>query len=705
MINRERSIWQFSENDGSCDCDGAIKELAKESGISEFLAGLLYRRGITDAVAADKFLNPLERQELHSPCLLSDSMAAAERIAVAIERGEKVCIYGDYDVDGVTSVTILVRALRRLGGKAENISWYVPNRFREGYGLNEAALRKIAAEGTKLVVTVDCGIKSAELISRMTEALGIDFVVTDHHLPDKDDLDKEAIPEAIAVVNPHCHHGGVSYPWEEICGAEVAFKLAELLTEMMAPQPKGMPYETDMELAALGACADVMPLLDENRRLVKRGLELLGQTEIKGLRAILEAARVKKVAPQSGAEEELLSGGQTTWEVTTEDVGFRIAPLINAAGRIADAGVVVELLLEEDSFTVAKLAGKLQDYNLERQNLTKQLTAQAESKLEREESLGAVPVAQRDVIVAAGEDWAEGIIGLVAARLMEKYNRPTVVFSITEDKDTGVRWAKGSARSIDGFHIHDALASPEVSAHIFRFGGHAKAAGVMVAADKLGDFTAALTEYAGRVLTDRDRQKKIKAECRLKPSEITADILEDLKKLEPTGEGNRKPVFGLFEVRAERAATMGQEGVHLQFWLPGRARAVYWRGGEQLELINSSAVDFLFTVNDNEWQGQHRPECIVTELRPSCSAFSPERLRNVFRLVRQSAAAAGAESFAIDEGLVRSTGVCREELGLILEVFRELGFVCEACGRYSFAEKPAKRSLEESKTYRSLTNR
>ncbi|MDO4204466.1 MAG: single-stranded-DNA-specific exonuclease RecJ [Selenomonadaceae bacterium] len=703
MINRERSIWEFAA-DGS-DCMEPIKELARAAGISEFLAGLLYRRGITEAEAAEKFLNPLEKQELYSPRLLSDSMAAAERIAVAIERGEKVCIYGDYDVDGVTSVTILVRTLRRLGGKEENITWYVPNRFREGYGLNEAALRKIAAEGTRLVVTVDCGIKSMELIASMSAELGMEFVVTDHHLPDKDESGTELIPKAIAVVNPHCHHGGAAYPWEEICGAEVAFKLAELLTEMMAPLPDGTPYEIDMELAALGACADVMPLLDENRRIVKRGLELLGQTEIKGLRAILEAARIKKIQPQNSTGEDVFSEGQAVWEVTTEDVGFRLAPLINAAGRVADAGTVVELLLETDSFALARLAGKLQDYNLERQNLTKQLTAQAEAELEQEESLGAVPAAQRDVIVVAGEDWAEGIIGLAAARLMEKYNRPAVVFSITEDKTTGVRWAKGSARSIDGFHIHDALSSPEVSAHISRFGGHAKAAGVSVEADRLGDFTAALTEYAGRVLTDRDKQKKIKAECRLQPSEISPGILEDLKKLEPTGEGNRKPVFGIFEARAERTATMGQEGVHLQFWLPGRTRVVYWRGGEQLDLINSSAVDFLFTVNDNEWQGQHRPECVITELRSSSSAFSPQRLRNVFKLTRQAVQAAGAGEFAVDESLVRSTGVCSEELQLILEVFRELDFISGSEGLYSFVENPAKRSLEESKTYRILTNR
>lgn len=691
MNSKERPIWQFLDNDE--EQQEAIRELARAAGISDFLAGLLYRRGITGELAAERFLHPLEKQEFHSPRLLSDGLAAAERIAKALKQGEKICVYGDYDVDGVTAVTILVRALRRLGGAGENVVWYVPNRFREGYGLNETAVRKLSADGVGLIVTVDCGIKSAELIGRLSGELGIDFVVTDHHLPDRDEQGKEVIPGAAAVVNPHCRHGGAAYPWEELCGAEVAFKLAEILTEMIMPQPEGTVYERDMELAALGACADVMPLLDENRRLVKRGLELLGRTEIKGLRAILEAARAKKAG-------EDIEG----WEVTTEDIGFRIAPLINAAGRMADAGTVVELLLETDSFALAKLAGKLQDYNLERQIKTKALTEEAEAELQREESLGALPAARRDAIVVAGEDWAEGIIGLVAARLMEKYNRPAVVFSISRDEKTGARLAKGSARSIDGFHIHDALSAPEVSVHALGFGGHAKAAGITVEAEKLGDFTAAFTEYAGRVLTPRDKQKKIKAECRLEPGSITPEILEDLRSLEPTGEGNKKPLFGLFGVRAERASTMGQEGAHLQFFLPGRVRAVLWQGGEQADLVNSGAVDLLFTVKDDEWQGLRRPECIVAELRPASSAFSPQRLRNVFRLVRQAAAASGTEAFAVDDRLVYATGVCREELGLILSVFRELDFLSETDGLYRFAENPARRDLNESKTYREIVN-
>lgn len=691
MNSKDRTLWQFPDNDDKQP--EAIRELARAAGISEFLAGLLYRRGITDKPSAERFLHPAEKQELHSPRLLSDGLAAAERIIKALKLGEKICVYGDYDADGVTAVTILVRALRRLGAAADKAVWYVPNRFREGYGLNEPAVRKLFADGVKLIVTADCGIKSGELIGRLSGELGIDFVVTDHHLPERDEQGKEIIPEAAAVVNPHCHHGGAAYPWEEICGAEVAFKLAELLTEMMMPQPEGTVYEKDMELAALGACADVMPLLDENRRLVKRGLELLGWTEIKGLRAILEAARVKR----SGEDAE-------GWEVTTEDIGFRIAPLINAAGRMADAGTVVELLLETDSNALAKLAGKLQEHNLERQAKTKELTEEAEAKLQRQESPGAVPAARRDVIVVAGEGWAEGVIGLVAARLMDKYNRPTVVFSIFRDEKTGVRLAKGSARSIDGFHIHDALSTPKVSACVLAFGGHAKAAGILVEAEKLGDFTAALTEYAGRVLTQRHKQKKIKAECWLKPGEITPAILEDLRSLEPTGEGNQKPLFGLFEVRAEGVSAMGQEGAHLQFLLPGQVRAVLWQGGGQAALVNSGAVDLLFTVKDDEWQGRHRPECIVAEVRPSSAAFSSRRLRNVFRLVRQAAAASGAEAFAVDDRLVCATGVCREELGLILSVFRELDFLSEADGLYRFAENPAKRDLSESKTYREMMN-
>lgn len=691
MNSKERPIWQFLDNDDKQQ--EAIRELARAAGISDFLAGLLHRRGITDELAADRFLHPLEKQELHSPRLLSDGLAAAERIIKALKQGEKICVYGDYDVDGVTAVTILVRALRRLGATADKAVWYVPNRFREGYGLNEPAVRKLSADGVGLIVTVDCGIKSAELIGRLSGELGIDFVVTDHHLPDRDEQGKEVIPEAAAVVNPHCRHGGAAYPWEELCGAEVAFKLAELLTEMMRPQPEGTVYETDMELAALGACADVMPLLDENRRLVKRGLELLGRTEIKGLRAILEAARVKR----TGEDTE-------GWEVTTEDIGFRIAPLINAAGRMADAGTVVELLLETDPVALAELAGKLQDYNLERQTVTKELTEQAEAELQREESLGAPPAARRDAIVVAGEGWAEGVIGLVAARLMEKYNRPAVVFSIYRDEKTGARLAKGSARSIDGFHIHDALSAPEVSVHALGFGGHAKAAGITVEAEKLGDFTAAFTEYAGRVLTQRDKQRKIKAECRLEPGAITPEILEDLRSLEPTGEGNKKPLFGLLGVRAEGASTMGQAGAHLQFFLPGRVRAVLWQGGEQAELVNSAAVDLLFTVKEDEWQGQRRPECIVAGLRPASPAFSPQRLRSVFRLVRQAAAASGAEAFAVDDRLVHATGVCREELGLILSVFRELDFLSETDGLYRFAANPARRDLSESKTYREIVN-
>ncbi|WP_165279860.1 single-stranded-DNA-specific exonuclease RecJ [Paenibacillus protaetiae] len=485
--------------------------LAETLRLSPLVARLLVRRGCSDPAVAERFLfaGP---QHLHDPFLLKGMKEAAERIHSAGETGEKIRIYGDYDADGVSSTSLLVYLFRELG---YDYDYYIPHRMLEGYGLNRKALELAAEDGVKLIVTVDTGISAFEEIEYAKE-LGLDVVVTDHHEP------PERIPDAVAVVNPKQHD--CPYPFKGLAGVGVAFKLAHALL--------GSAPLQWADIVCLGTIADLMPLTDENRILVREGLALLQTMEKPGFRALAEV---------SGIEQ-----GQ----VTATSVGFGIAPRINAAGRLDHARRAVELLISPSYDEAILTASALDLLNKERQRLVEGIVKEAEeqwaSKAAHAEAEG-VPVPS--VIVLAGEGWNVGIIGIVASKLLERHYKPTIIFGI--DPDTGM--AKGSARSIDGFDLHAALT--ECEALLDHYGGHQAAAGMSLHRDNLPALEQQMSGLADRWLTADDWIPKTSIDLICGVEEATLQTISQLSQLEPFGNAN--PSRGFYSA-GQRLATAGQ---------------------------------------------------------------------------------------------------------------------------------------------------
>ena len=483
------------------------------------VAGFLVHRGLSDAAAARRFLYPETEQESYDPFLLRDMDKAVARICQAVEKKERIIVYGDYDVDGITATTVLVRCLRQLGA---DVSYYIPNRLTEGYGFKAEALRKIKDGGADLLVSVDCGISAVAEVAGI--AAELDIVITDHHLPGP------TLPAALAVVDPH--RKDCTYPYEELAGVGVAFKLCQALWRELRQEE----YEQDLELVALGTVADIVPLLDENRKFVKIGLQRMPHTAIVGLQALLAAADLKGKA------------------ITAGQVGFVVAPRLNAAGRVAAAAQGAELFLMEDPARAMELAAKLNVENSQRQELEHEILGEAEKQLRQ------IDTEKARVLVLAGEGWHPGVIGIVASRIVDRYYRPTVVIGIKD----GI--GKGSCRSIKGFHMYDALTASKDT--LLGFGGHAMAAGLSVAADKIDALRASLDAFAAAHLSAEDYAPVLALEAELPPEAMDMKLLEDLAKLEPYGMGNPQPLFACFHIQGCRADAMGREKQHLKFEIP-----------------------------------------------------------------------------------------------------------------------------------------
>jgi single-stranded-DNA-specific exonuclease len=560
--------------------------LAQALGLSEITASVLVRRGYGDPETAQAFL--AGEQPLHDPFLLGDMTAAVERIRAAIAAGKRICVHGDYDVDGICATVLAVLVLRELGADVE---WHLPSRFDEGYGVSGATLERLAGEGCGLVLTVDCGITAVEEVRRARE-LGLEVVVTDHHRPG------DELPDCPLVATKPSE-----YPFPELCGTGVAFKLGQALLG-----PDADALKRHLDLVALATIADVVPLLGENRSLVIAGLRALARTQKPGLQALMKVARVDPAT------------------VDTGQVGFRLAPRINAAGRLGHPRAALELLLTEDADEARRLADRLEELNRDRQAVEDKILRAAIAQVEE------WPEAKRHrkAYVVWGDDWHEGVIGIVASRLVERYNRPVVLLAGGD----GV-W-KGSGRSIPSFDLHGALRS--CAQFLQRFGGHRAAAGLSILPEFVEPFADAFAVQAEGLLTTDDLVATTVVDGVLpRGAKLTLELCEELRRLAPFGLGN--PDVTLLAPACELGdlATVG-DGKHLRFRVHRDGHdaggAIAFGQGMQLDRFRRvGRYDVAFRLQENHWNGTVAPQLVVRRVFDADDRFEEvyEWLRTQWR--------------------------------------------------------------------------
>jgi single-stranded-DNA-specific exonuclease len=566
--------WVVREPDNVC-----AAEMANALGVSPIVAGLLVARGYSDGSSAEAFLHPSLKQ-LHDPFLMRGMTDAVKRLLRAIDNHEPVLIYGDYDVDGTTGTAVLLRALRMLGATA---GYHVPHRFTEGYGIQQAALEKAVNEGYKLVVSVDCGIRAHEPL-HWARANGLDIIVTDHHLPDAD----EGAPPALSVLNPNQH--GCNYPDKNLAGVGVAFKLVHALFREQGREAQVPGF---LKMVAIGTVADVAKLVGENRAIVALGLADLPRAVNHGLRALIEIA---------GCGDE--------GEMTAYDLGFRIGPRINAAGRMDAASAVVDLFNAKDKEEARRLAEHLDTRNRERMEAQREIFNRAIEEFES----GADRDAQTHVAVIAGDGWHRGVIGLAASKIAERLNRPCVVISM--DGDIG----HGSARSIEAYHLFDGLTACRDL--LDKFGGHSHAAGLSIRRECIAEFRRRLNEHAASCLTQEDLTPMLGIDAEVGAGALGFQLSQDLSALEPFGAGNPRPVLVTrgFRVLSEPQIIKEQ---HLKLRLAGEdnrpIEAIWWRGMEEVEQTPrpNQRIDLAYELEANRWNGDIRLQLNVRDMRDS----------------------------------------------------------------------------------------
>lgn len=554
-----------------------VARLASELGVSETLAAVLVRRGLGDPGDAHAFLEP--EGVSHEPLLLGDMEAAVSRLRQALERGERICVHGDYDVDGICATALAVLTLRELGA---DVRWHLPSRFEEGYGVSRATIARLADEGVDLVLTVDCGITAVEEVAAAA-ARGLDVIVTDHHRPG------DTLPACpIVATRPS------AYPFPELCGTGVVHKLAQALLG------RGhAALARHLDLVALATIADVVPLVDENRALATAGLRTLARTQKPGLQALMRAARVDPATIDATA------------------VGFRLAPRINAAGRLGRPDVALHLVLTDDRREADLLAAELETLNRDRQAVEDRILRQAVAQVE---SWPDEKRRQRGYVLW-GEDWHEGVIGIVASRLVERFGRPIVMIA-----GSGEEW-KGSGRSISRFDLHGALAA--CAGLLERFGGHRAAAGLSIRPEQVGPFADAFCAHANAELADADLEPVTRVDAVVPASALTLDLARELDRLAPFGLGNPDVTLLVASCEAVGAATVG-EGKHLRFRVRQHGRdggsAIAFGFGAQLERMQGDArYDLAFRLKENRWNGTSAPQLVVRRVFDAPAAY--EELR------------------------------------------------------------------------------
>ncbi|GGE42897.1 single-stranded-DNA-specific exonuclease RecJ [Pullulanibacillus camelliae] len=555
--------WELRE-----ESEQEIENISKSLAISPILAALLFNRGFRTAEEARDFLN-IDKMPFHSPFQLDGMAEAVERIQRAVENQEKILVFGDYDADGVSSTSVMVLGLRQLGA---NVDYYVPHRFTEGYGPNSPAFEKAKEQGITLIITVDTGIAAIEPIAA-ARAMGLEVIVTDHHEPPAE------LPEASIIINPK--KPGCPYPFKGLAGVGVAFKLIHALLGEV-PEPL-------LDLVAVGTISDLVPLVDENRLFAIKGLQRIASYPRHGILALLKVADKQ---PQ---------------RITEDDIGFGIGPRINAAGRMDHARPAIELMLADSADEAEQLAEMLDDYNNERKQLVEEMAEEAMAKV------ALMPEELRDVIVVAGEDWHEGVIGIVASRLVEAYYRPAIVFAV--DSDTGM--AKGSARSIEGFDIYQALTTCKTL--LPHFGGHPMAAGMSIHHDDIAALREQLNVYGKTLLTPEVLTPRTLIDHVYALEELSLEAIEDLQRLAPYGVGNPKPQFLFKNLTIASIKQIGSNKDHLKFVLTKDEEtldAIGFRIGDLYHQITPDArLSIVGELAINEWNGYRKPQLMIKDIQ------------------------------------------------------------------------------------------
>lgn len=558
-----------------CDDDCADR-LARDLGVSPVVARLLAIRGLADADAASRFLNPT-LEHLFDPLRLIDMGRAVDRLLRAIDQGETIAVHGDYDVDGITSTVILRRALELMGA---NVVHFIPDRLKDGYGLQPAALNRLHAEGVHVIVSVDCGIRGAEAAIRARE-LGVDLIITDHHEPDTE------LPAAYAIVNPKRHD--CSYPDKNLAGVGVALKLVQALCTRLG-RTSWLP--AFVKIAAIGTLADVVPLVGENRVIAKLGLSMLSKGPHKvGLRALLDVSGLS---------------GKT---IDSYHISFMVAPRINAAGRMSTPDIATRLLLASDEALADEaqaLALQLDSENTRRRQEEQDILAQAKKAIETDPEIGA-----HSVLVVAGEGWHRGVIGIVASKIVDAFYRPAIVLSLED----GV--AHGSCRSIPGFDMLGALES--CAPMLLRFGGHKQAAGLQLDASRLREFRHAVNAHAIERLQPDDLRPRLWLDGPLAFGHISTQVVAELATLAPFGAGNRRPIFHTNGVEVvDGPRKLKDRHLKMSFRQDSRTfRAIAWNAAEREVALTAqrAGVELAYTLEENEFQGEKYLELRVEDFR------------------------------------------------------------------------------------------
>ena len=542
---------------------GELPEFRPNPSASGVIAQLLLARGVATVEQAARFLNP-SIDQMPSPYDMLGMAAAVSRLEVAIERKEDILIYGDYDADGTTAIVILKTAIELLGGTA---SFHVPHRIRDGYGMKDDVIEQAAASGVKLIISVDTGIR-AFAAAETARRLGLDLIVTDHHLPGS-----EGVPQAYAVLNPN--QVGCAYPTKALCGAGVAFKVVQALLEK-AGRDRLLP--SFLKIAAIGTIADIVPLTGENRIFAKLGLDGLRQPVNPGLKALFDVAKLNGKRP-----------------VSASDIGFRIGPRINAAGRMDVARSVIDLFSTKDAAQAREIAARLDQLNYERQEAERKVLDAIVQRLEDEPALRATWCT-----VVEGEGWHRGVVGIAASRVVERYGRPALVISVEDGE------AHGSGRSIPGFHLLNAI---EDCADLFtRYGGHSHACGFSLPASRIAELRERLDVHARARLTEADFEPGLNIHAELPLHEVTDELFHVLRRLEPFGMGNPEPVFVARGVKLAAPPRLIQDK-HMSLKLSSPAhnsrsyKAMAWRSAEHFvdaQLLAGDTIDIAYTLTHNE---------------------------------------------------------------------------------------------------------
>lgn len=598
-------VWKIEEQE-----DTVIAGLCDALEISPIVARLLYNRGFCEPIAAGRFLRK-ETGIFHDPFLLRDMDRAVERIRLAVDAGERITVYGDYDADGVTATSVLFLYLASIGA---DVHFYIPGRFDEGYGLNADAVKKLAADGTHLIITVDTGVTAVDEVA-LANSCGMDVVITDHHTC------RPTLPDAVAVVNPH--RADDTYPFKELAGVGVAFKLicaiecagmTEVAQKKEATRRLCMEYA---EYTAIGTIADVMPLRDENRLIVNIGLALLQQTQKPGLLALMDAASNQNSASACGERPKFAKKRK----ITSSFISFTIAPRINAIGRISSASRAVELFLTDSPEYANRLANELCDANRERQETENRIAEEAFAQVEHEHD-----TEREHILVLAGENWHHGVIGIVASRVTEKYHLPCILFSFpSEENEDGLPQmtdeGKGSGRSIEGFCMIDALVACQEL--LVRFGGHAMAAGVTVTRENLPLFRERMEASAAAAFSGGVPSPCLQIDCETHFSDLTLRTAEEIFALEPYGCANPQPLFCLRGARIESVTELSL-GKHTKLLISDpeddnvtRTAMVFGCRTEDFAYRAGDLVDLAFALEINEFRGERSAQMLVSDIHPA----------------------------------------------------------------------------------------